>query len=140
MLTRLIGNQITTERAAELLGLSIRQVRRKVKRYIADGVASIPHGNRGKTPHNALAPEAVARIAELTGKDGPYHDFNVCHTCDMHGIAIGRPTLHKLPHPKPATPAAEPKAPRGPIRRRRLRKSAPGMMVQIDGSPHARAV
>jgi transposase len=141
MLTRLAAKQITTERTAELLGISTRQVRRKLKRFIADGVGSIPHGNRGKRPHNALDPEIAARIAKLTGEDGPYHDFNVCHTCDFlardNGIVIGRSTLHKLLHSKPAAPIAEPKAPHGVIRRRRLRKSAPGMMVQIDGSPHA---
>lgn len=141
MLTRLAAKQITTERAAELLGLSTRQVRRKLKHFVADGVSSIPHGNRGKTPHNALAPETLARIAELTGQSGPYHDFNVCHTCDMlartEGIVIGRSTLHKLLHPKPAVLPPEPKPARGIIRRRRLRKPAPGMMVQVDGSPHA---
>jgi len=141
MLTRLGAKQITTDRAAELLRLSTRQVRRKLKRFMTDGVGSIPHGNRGKTPHNALAPETASRIVALAGVNGPYHGFNVCHMRDMlainEGVTIGRSTLHKLLHPKPIAPFAEPKPPRGVIRRRRLRKPAPGMMVQVDGSPHA---
>lgn len=59
MLTRLGAKQITTDRAAELLRLSTRQVRRKLKRFMTDGVGSIPHGNRGKTPHKGRNCSAV---------------------------------------------------------------------------------
>jgi transposase len=140
MLTRLAARQITVERTAELLGLSTRQVRRKLKRFVAEGVNAIPHGNRGRTPHNVLDPELCARIVKLAGKDGPYHRFNICHMRELlavnDGIRIGRSTLHKLVYPKAIASDQTDPPQRGVVRRRRLRKAAAGMMVQIDGSPH----
>lgn len=100
---------------------------------------SIPHGNRGKRPHNAIDPDVVARIGELAGEKGPYHGFNVCHMQDMlaerDGIKLGRSTLHNLLHPKPPAPASG-KAKVVVHRTRRLREGAEGVMVQVDGSLH----
>src|ERR1700733_9408337 len=115
ILTRLRSREISGDRAALLLGLSSRQVWRLAAAYAVGGVASVPHGNRGKRPHNTLDPDLVARIGELTGPAGQYHGFNVCHTqnllAERDGIQVGRSTLHKLMHPKPAVPlAGKPKA------------------------------
>src|ERR1019366_3775059 len=139
ILTRLNSRVLSGDRAALLLGLSRRQVRRLAAAYALSGMAGIPHGNRGKRPHNALDPDVVARIGELTGPAGSYHGFNVCHTRDLlgerDGIEVGRSTLHNLLHPKPALPAgAKPKA--AVHRTRRLREGAEGMMIQADASPH----
>ncbi|HEY3331783.1 MAG TPA: ISNCY family transposase [Capsulimonadaceae bacterium] len=140
VLTRLIGKTITTDRASELLGMCPRNVQRLAHRFTTGGVASLTHGNRGKRPHNALSPDQAERIAALTCPGGAYDGFNVCHTQDLlaerDGIVIGRSTLHRMLHPKPAGTVAVEKAIRGIVRRRRLRKEAEGMMEQIDGSPH----
>ncbi|BDI31923.1 transposase [Capsulimonas corticalis] len=140
LLTRLAAHQITVERTAELLGLSSRQVQRKLKRFLAEGVSAIPHGNRRRKPHNILDPDTRTRVLALTSTGGPYHGFNVCHTRDLlaanDDIQIGRSTLHKLLHPKAPPEVKDAKPARGVVRRRRLRKAASGMMVQIDGSPH----
>jgi len=137
VLTRLINKSITLDRAAQLLGLSSRQVRRKRDRFLKRGVKSLVHGNRGKPPHNALPADRISRIRELSGPNGPYHDFNVCHMqallAEREGLCIGRSTLQKLLHPKPS---AVPPAPRKVVRQRRLRSGAEGLMVQIDGSLH----
>lgn len=137
VLTRLIDKSITVDRAAQLLGLSSRQVRRKRDRFLKQGVASLVHGNRGKPSHNALAAHMIRLILELAGPNGPYHGFNVCHMQALleqrDGLRIGRSTLQKLLHPKPA---AIPPAPRKVVRQRRLRSGAEGLMVQIDGSLH----
>jgi transposase len=140
ILTRLKGGGLSGARAALLLGLSRRQVRRLAAAYALSGMASIPHGNRGKRPHNSLDPDLVARIGEMAGKEGPYHGFNVCHMQDMlaerDDIHLGRSTLHKLLHPKPVVPLGDRQ--KAVFHRiRRLREAAEGIMVQIDGSPHA---
>ena len=139
ILSRLISGVISGNRAAHLLGLSRRQVRRLAAGYVLSGMASLPHGNRGKRPHNALDPDVVARIGDLTCSGGRYHGFNVCHTRDLlserDGIRVGRSTLHNLLHPKPLAPTSV-KAKAVIHRMRRLREGAEGMMVQIDGSPH----
>src|ERR1019366_1605940 len=89
ILTRLNSRGLSGARAALLLGLSVRQVRRLAAAYALSGMSSVPHGNRGKRPHNALDPTTVARISELAGAKGPYHDFNVCHMQDLLGERDG---------------------------------------------------
>jgi len=49
--------QLTGTQAAELLGLSIRQVRRLITKYRQQGVSGLVHGNRGRTAE----PEEAAR-------------------------------------------------------------------------------
>jgi hypothetical protein len=139
IVTRLRSRVLSGASAALLLGLSTRQVRRLAAAYALTGMASIPHGNRGKRPHNAIDPDVVTRIGELTGPDGLYHGFNVCHTRELlgerEGIEVGRSTLHSLMHPKPVAGAGA-RAKAVVHRMRRLREGAEGMMVQVDGSPH----
>jgi len=139
ILTRLKSGGLSGARAAHLLGVSPRHVRRMTAAYALTGMASVPHGNRGKRPHNAIDPDVVARIRELAGAKGLYHDFNVCHMQDMlsecNDIHVGRSTLHNILHPKPTGPAAD-KTKAVVHRTRRLREGAEGMMVQVDGSPH----
>jgi len=42
--------------AAEVLGLSLRHVRRILAAYRKEGAAALAHGNRGRKPHHALEP------------------------------------------------------------------------------------
>ena len=46
---RIIGREV-----AEVLGLSLRQVRRILAAYRKEGVAAIAHGNRGRKPSHTL--------------------------------------------------------------------------------------
>lgn len=63
VLNRVIGGQTTAKEAAELLDLSIRQVRRILAAYRKEGAAALAHGNRGRKPANATDP-AVAEVEE----------------------------------------------------------------------------
>lgn len=139
ILTRLVADRLTLAQAAELLGRSPKQVRRLRERLVAEGPATVVHGNRGRPAPNALAPAVLARIRELASPSGPYADFNVCHLCavldEREGIRIGRSTLDRflkaehLRRPRRQHPS--------PLRRRRLRRAAEGALLQVDGSPHA---
>jgi predicted ArsR family transcriptional regulator len=51
ILTRLVAGKLSTTEAAQLLGLTARQVRRLRCRFIAEGVSSLAHGNTGRAPH-----------------------------------------------------------------------------------------
>ena len=88
-------------------------------------------------PANRTDPAVVARILVLAGPEGKYHDLNVCHLQDLleheEQILIGRSTLDRLL--KEAGLRQPTKT--GPLvhRRRRERRSAEGMLLQIDGSP-----
>lgn len=135
IIERLIRRGITEKEAAELLGKSVRQVRRMKRRVIASGVIGLTHGNTGKRPWNKQRQPLVEDIVHLyTTK---YAGFNCLHFRDMleehEGIVVKREWLrlvflaHDLPRKK-----------RRSQRRfeRRARKPQPGMLIQQDTSTH----
>jgi transposase len=137
ILTRLEAGTLDMETAADLLGVSERQVRRLRARFRQEGMAAVVHGNSGRAPANRTEPEVRERILALAGPQGKYHDLNVCHLQELlereEQITIGRSTLDRLlkqaglRQPAKSSPPAH--------RRRRERRAAEGMLLQIDGSP-----
>lgn len=91
---------MSVEQASRLLGVSERQVRRQLARYVAEGLGSVVHNNTGRPPANRTSEPVRAMLAELAGKDGRYHDFNTCHLQEMlaerEDLQIGRSTLDRL--------------------------------------------
>ena len=95
------------------------------------------HGNCGRPPANRTAPEVAARILAFAGPEGKYHDLNVCHMQELlahvEQIVIGRSTLDRLLR---GAGLRQPAAAAHVVhRRRRARRAAEGMLLQIDGSP-----
>ncbi len=139
ILTRLETGAVDAGTAAAVLGVSPRQVRRLRARFRQQGMAAVIHGNRGRSPANRSAPAERERILTLAGPGGKYQDLNVCHLQELlaqeEHIAIGRSTLDRLlkaagvRHKAKSAPPAH--------RRRRLRRAAEGMLLQVDGSPFA---
>ncbi len=129
------GRQTAPE-AAEALGLSVRQVRRLLARYRTNGVASVPHGNRGRAPKHALSPEFRERIATLVGES--YTDANNHHAQELlaeeHGIQLSVSSLRRIridarcPSPRKRRPSKS--------HPRRERKPQAGMMLLLDASKH----
>lgn len=139
ILTRLEAEALEVGTAAELLGVSARQVRRLRARFRQEGMAAVIHGNCGRRPANRTDPALEERILALAGPDGKYHDLNVCHLQELlereEQIMIGRSTLDRLLKQVGLRQPA--KTARPVHRRRRLRRPAEGMLLQIDGSPFA---
>lgn len=139
ILTRLAAGALDVSTAAELLGVSCRQVRRLRTRFRQEGLQAVIHGNQGRAPANLSDPALVERIRALAGPDGKYHDLNICHLHDLlaqeEQILIGRSTLDRLLKQAGLRQRAKPARP--VHRRRRPRRPAEGMLLQIDGSPCA---
>src|SRR5450759_2940370 len=138
ILTRLEAGALDIGTAAELLGVSPRQVRRLRLRFRDEGFEAVVHGNRSRSPVNRTDPAIVDRILALAGPGGKYHDLNVCHLEELlagpqEGIVIGRSTLDRLLRQAGLRKEAGASAP--VHRRRRLRRPAEGMLLQIDASP-----
>jgi transposase len=137
ILTRLEAGAVDGVTAAALLGVGARQLCRRLARFRQEGFAAVIHGNCGRSPANRTDPALRARILALAGVDGKYADLNVCHLQELlaqeEQIPIGRSTLDRLLRQA----GLRQKAPGGrPVhRRRRLRRAAEGMLLQIDGSP-----
>jgi len=137
ILTRLDAGALDVSTAAEMLGVGARQVRRLRERFRQEGMAAVIHGNSGCQPANRTDPASVERIVALAGPQGKYHDLNACHLQELlerdEQMRIGRSTLDRVLKRAGARKPA--KSSRPVHRRRRLRRPAEGMLLQIDGSP-----
>src|SRR3984893_915054 len=124
-------------RAAERLGLSVRQVERLVIRYRASGAAGLCSGRRDR-PGNRKLDEGLA-VRALTIIRERYADFGPTLACEKlhecHGITLSKETVRHL-----MTEAGLwiPRRQRPPkIHQPRARRACLGELIQIDGSDHA---
>ena len=123
-------------RAAELLSLSVRQVRRLKKRLREQGEAALAHANRGR-PSPRRLPERVRQTALRLARTtyAGFNDHHLCEKlCEVEGISLSRETLRRLLR---QAGLGSPRKRRVPAhRQRRLRSAREGELVQLDGSPH----
>lgn len=137
ILTRVEARALSVVDAAILLGVSPRQVRRLRTHFREEGFGAVIHGNSGRVPANRTDPVSLERILCLAAPNGKYCDLNVCHLQERlyqeEMISIGRSTLDRLL--KEAGLRQAGKAPAPAHRRKRVRRPAEGMLLQVDGSP-----
>jgi transposase InsO family protein len=137
ILTQLIAGKLSTTDASQLLRVSHRQVQRLRRRLLAQGISAVVHGNQGRAPVNRTNPALIASLHTLCGPTGKYPDFNISHLCDLlatdEKIELARSTLSRLLHLHGLRSKVRS---RPEVKRlRRERKSAEGMMLQIDATP-----
>jgi transposase len=136
VLRELDAQRMTAVEAARSLGLSERQVRRLLAAYRQEGAVAVVHGNRGRTPINALAPDLRQTILDLG--QTTYVGFNQTHFTEKlhsdHALTVSRATVQRVLH-EAGIPS--PRRHRRPEHRsRRERRPRPGMLLQVDGSAH----
>lgn len=136
VLNEVNARQLTAGKAAELLGLSVRQVRRILAAYREEGAAAIAHGNRGKGAPNAVTTDVRRRILLLARTK--YAGFNHLHMAEKlreeEGIEAGISTLRRIIAEAGLSSPRKRRPPKHRSRRERYPKE--GMLLQIDGSPH----
>jgi len=136
VLRKLMAEQTTAVEAAQSLGLSERQVRRLLAAYRKEGAEAVVHGNRGRTPDNAVSPDVRQTILELA--QTTYQGFNQCHftekLAEEHGIHVSRSSVNRILHE--ADIISPRRHRRAKHRSRRERRPAAGMLLQLDGSHH----
>jgi transposase len=127
---------LTLREAAEVLGLSQRQVRRLRRAVEARGARGVVHGNTGRSPQHRVAEAVREEIVELRRKK--YAGFNDQHftekLCEVEGVRISRPSVQRLLRAAGIGPPRRRRAPKH--RRRRDRKPQAGLMILWDGSRH----
>lgn len=123
-------------RAAERLGLSVRQVERLVIRYRDQGPSGVVSGRHGRPGNrkldDGLSVRALTIIRERYPDFGPTLAREKLEEC--HGIRLCKETVRRL-----MTDAGlwTPRAQRPPkVYQPRTRRSCVGELVQIDGSDH----
>jgi transposase len=134
VLAQVRAGKVRLRAAADLLGLSYRQVKRLWSRYQADGDRGLVHGLRGKASNrqseSLLRERVLARYAEAYADYGP---TLAAESLAEEGIEVSTSTLRRW-----LTQAGlwQRKRVRKQHRRRRARKEFFGELVQMDGSHH----
>lgn len=137
VLTQVQHRRLHAPAAAQLLGLSLRHLRRLLARLRRHGLEALVHGNRGRPSPRRLT-EAV-RDRVLTLARTTYAGFNDHHLTEMlvtrDGLRLSRRTVQRLLR---AAGLGSPRTRRPPRhRRRRERMPQAGLLIQMDGSHHA---
>lgn len=138
VLARLVSdNNFTNAEAAEVMGLSKRQVIRLKGEYKKQGDDALVHKNIGRAPIHAFSEEQRQKIIDLKNTK-IFEKANFCHFREIlarekYDIRISYSSLHSIltsagiKSPKKRRPAKN--------HRRRKRKAREGIMLQIDASP-----
>ena len=121
-----IKGDMACARAAALLCLSVRQIKRLKKRMREDGEAALAHANRGRPSHRRLPDAVRRRIVQLAR--GTYAGFNDHHLCEKlverEGFSLSRETLRRLLR---KNGLGSPRKRRAPAHRQRRVRSARGL-------------
>src|ERR1700722_4416433 len=136
VISQCVQGNLTCARAAQLLDLSPRHVKRLKSRYRQGSAAALAHVSRGR-PSPRRTPQAVRQRALELARTR-YAGFNDHHLqeklVEKEGFSLSRETLRRLLR---ASGIGSPRKRRPPAhRQRRLRSARDGELVQLDGPPH----
>jgi len=135
VILRVMSGQLKWYQAAEILGVSGRQMRRWRARYEKYGVEGLRDNRKIKISPKRIPFEVAEKVLQLYRER--YRGFNVCHFHeeleDVHKIKISYTWTKNLLQ---ECGLIKKENKRGKYFRRRERKSLPGMMLHLDGSEH----
>ena len=135
VIMRALAGTLTWIQAADICGITARQMRRMKRRYEARGYDGLVDGRGGKPRRTRIAVQTLEQLCRL--KRERYTDFSVQHfweqATEKHQIAVSYTwTLKALQ----AAGLAEKSAGRGQYRRQRERRPLVGMLLHLDASTH----
>jgi len=121
--------------AAEIAGMSVRNMQRMRQRYQEHGYNGLFDRRRGKNSYHRVPMETAERVLALYRDK--YADFNVRHfhekLREVEGIELSYSWVKQALQ---GAGLVAKRRKRGPHRRRRPRRPIPGMLLHIDGSKH----
>ncbi len=135
VLSQVTQGRMSATTAANVLGLSRRQVHRLLKTFQIDGAAAIRHKARGRGSNNRIDP-AVQEFAVTLVKEN-YLDFGPTFAAEKlaehHSFQVSRETLRKWMQGAGIWLSRKQ---RRTFHQPRLRRECLGELIQIDGSDH----
>ena len=135
VLSQVSHGRMTAVTAANVLGVSRRQVHRLLKVFQSDGPAAIRHKARGRASNNRIDP-AVREFAVTLVREN-YVDFGPTFAAEKleedHGLKVSRETLRKWMQDAGIWLSRKQ---RRTFHQPRLRRECYGELIQIDGSDH----
>jgi hypothetical protein len=136
VIRRVLERRLSQVKAAELIGLSTRQVRRLSTAYEQLGPTALASRKRGKPSNRRLPAElelrATAIVRELYVDFGPTLAQEKLK--ELHGVNVARETLRKWMAAAGIWLTRAKRLPK--VHQPRHRRSCFGELVQIDGSSH----
>ncbi len=135
VIKKLIDKHLNGTKAAKLLSLSVRQIKRLKAKVIKFGPEALIHGNRGQESHHKLAEKEKKKIIVLLQKH--YYDFGPTFAGEKlsedHGLAHDPKTIRQIMIGEGLWKPREKR--KASIHRSwRERRSCYGEMIQFDGS------
>ena len=136
LLRRVLEKRLTQRKAAEILGLSLRQVERLCRNYRAAGPAALASRRRGRASNHRVAESHRQSVLGLV--IARYADFGPTlareKLLECHGLVVSKETLRKwmtedglwVPHARRRDRVQQP----------RNRRTCMGELIQIDGCDH----
>ena len=135
VLTEVLAGRRTTESAAGVLGVSLRQTQRLLARYQDGGGAALIHRSRGRTASNRLNDGVREYVLELVRQN--YRDFGPTLAAEVllerHGVDVSRETVRRW---MSGAGLWLSRKQRKTFHQPRLRRESYGELIQIDGSEH----
>lgn len=136
IIAKVAESKVTIANAAKLLNKTRRTIERYLQQYHKIGIQFAIHQNTGKTPINKISIALKQQVQALIKEK--YFDVNLQHLAELlkknENIIVKRETLrswaHDIHHVKRA------KRRRIKVRKKRERMESPGLLLQMDGSPH----
>ena len=134
IIKKVIGKELNGSEAAEMLGLTVRHVRRLKRKVDKNGIKGLIHGNRGKPSNRRMPDNEKSKIADLIREH--YSDFGPLlateKLAERHKINRDKSTVRSIMIKEGIwTPEAKKKETH---REWRQRKACKGEMIQYDGS------
>jgi transposase len=121
--------------AAEIAGMSVRNMQRMRERYQEGGYNGLFDQRRGKRSIHRVPMETAEKVLHLYQET--YFDFSVRHFHEKlqedHGIEMSYSWVKQALQ---GAGLVAKRRRRGPHRKRRARRPLPGMLLHIDGSKH----
>lgn len=131
-----VDRRLTTQMAAQRLGISARQCRRLLLRYRESGPLGMANRRRGKPSNNQL-PDGLAQYA-LNIIRVRYTDFGPTLACEklaeLHDVHLSKETVRSLMVKAGLWIPRKQRAPK--IQQPRYRRACCGELIQIDGCDH----
>jgi transposase len=135
VILRAMAKQLTWIEAAEIAGMSVRNMQRMRQRYQEHDYNGLFDRRRGKNSYHRVPMEKAERVLALYQEK--YPDFNVRHfhekLREVEGIHLSYSWVKQALQ---GAGLVAKRRKRGPHRRRRPRRPLPGMLLHIDGSKH----
>ena len=135
VILKAMAKKLTWIEAAEIAGMSVRNMQRMRQRYQEGGYNGLFDQRRGKRSYHRVPMETAEQVLTLYREK--YPDFNVRHfhekLKEKEGIRLSYSWVKQALQ---GAGLVAKRRKRGPHRRRRPRRPMPGMLLHIDGSKH----